>query len=72
MRRAERYKPGDNMTGFFKVVLKKMKFYYVCDAGEGVLRPKLDHKWYDEVMKNQLAVAMPVAGSIAVSGQESQ
>jgi hypothetical protein len=66
----ERYEYGVNMTGFFKLTFKNIKFYYDFDAGEGILRPTLHQEWYDNVMNNQSTVAMSVR-SFSVSGQES-
>jgi hypothetical protein len=50
----ERYETGANKTGFFKVEFNKKKFYYVCNAGDSILRPRLTKSWFDKVMENQL------------------
>jgi hypothetical protein len=67
---ADRYKPGDNMTGYFKVEYKKVKFYYVCNAGDSIQRPKLTPGWYAEVMKNQQIVAVTVA-AVTVADEDA-
>jgi hypothetical protein len=75
---------GTNLTGYFRVVYKKTTFYYVCKAGESVLRPKLTPSWYDEVTKNQFiqrtrsrealsgSTVMSVADSDAVSSRQKK
>jgi hypothetical protein len=68
---SERYKPGDNDTGYFKVVWGHTQLYYVCNAGDYIERPKLNASWYAEVMKNQHIAAVTVAdGSIAVPNRD--
>jgi hypothetical protein len=68
---SERYKTGDNDTGYFKVVWDHTQIYYVYDAGDSIECPKLTASWYAAVMKNQHIAAVTVAdedadGSIAV------
>jgi hypothetical protein len=58
---AHRYEPGVNITGFFKCDFKHTKFYYVCNAGDCIERPKLTASWYAEVMKNQQIVPVTAA-----------
>jgi hypothetical protein len=42
---ADRYKLGENDTGYFKVEFKRTKFYYVCNPGDHIERPKLTKSW---------------------------
>mgnify|MGYP000211311193 CR=1 FL=1 len=58
------------MTGYFKVEYKKVKFYYVCNAGDSIQRPKLTPGWYAEVMKNQQIVAVTVA-AVTVADEDA-
>jgi hypothetical protein len=58
---------GANSTGFFMVAYKHTKFYYACQAGESILRPKLTQSWYEEVMKSQSIQQNPSSEAFAGS-----
>jgi hypothetical protein len=69
---ADRYQPGENDTGYFKVVWDHTQFYYVCNPGSRIERPRLTTRWYAEVMKNQQIVPEDVDadGSITVPNRD--
>jgi hypothetical protein len=58
---ADRYKPGENDTGYFKVVWDHTHFYYVCKPGNHIERPKLTTRWYDKVMTEEASLKVALA-----------
>ena len=79
---AHNYSRGANDTGYFKVEYDHKHIYYVCNPGDQIDRSKLTKDWYTKVIKDQFTrrtrssearsgtVAMSVADTIAVSGQD--